>query len=50
MSKSENAKNIEMQVLGNNGYEVIYPIPANHASSHGIGMEDGNKKIFTINF
>ena len=46
MSKSENAKNIEMQVLGNDGYEVIYPIPANHASSHGVGMEDEKQKNF----
>lgn len=37
---SETYKNIEMQVLGENGYEAIYPVPASHASKHASGGSD----------
>ena len=33
-------KNIQMQVLGENGYDEIQPVPAGHASSHAKGKSD----------
>ena len=33
-------KNIQMQVLGESGYDEIYPVPAGHASSHAKGKSD----------
>ena len=34
------SKNIQMQVLGESGYDEIFPVPAKHASSHAIGGSD----------
>lgn len=34
------AKNIEMQVKNESGYEAIYPVPAGHKNSHKTGGAD----------
>ena len=38
-------KNIQMQVLGESGYDEICPVPAEHASSHG---KNGTDKISPV--